>query len=540
MTNADTVYASPTSLYVATSGGWQRDDTSIHRFDLTGDADTAYRASGQVPGDLLNQFALSEYKGVLRAATTEGFSDNSQSHVTSLQARAGRLEKIGQVSGLGRGERIYAVRFIEDRGYVVTFRQVDPLYTLDLADPAHPRVRGELKILGYSAYLHPVGDHELLGIGQDASAEGVRQGTQLSLFDVDDPANPKLLHKVALGELTSSEAEYDHHAFLWWEPLRLAVVPVSDYEGGEPAQAIGFNVDRTKGIVETGRTRETADVLRTLVIGPRLFTLTDEGLHAYDLNDARARARFTSAFVEPGRKFRPSAGCVAAPMTFSRRLFTLAAATAATLALTAAPSMAIVGGSDAAAGEYPSVTEVIIANAFLCTGTLIAPNYVLTAGHCGSITGGTGVASPAAFPPQAIQVYIGSNKPGQGENVPVSSVTVEPKYLLNSGYDITLLKLSRNSTKTPTHVVGASGAGIWSAGTLEEIVGFGTTSEGGDTPDTLQKAKVPITTDAYCAERLRRLRRHLDGVRRLPAGRHRHLPGRLRRPDVRPRRQPAR
>ena len=293
MTDADTVYASTTSLYVATSGGWQSDDTSIHRFDLAGDADTVYRASGQVPGDLLNQFALSEYKGVLRAATTEGFSDDSQSHVTSLQARAGRLEKIGQVSGLGRGERIYAVRFIEDRGYVVTFRQVDPLYTLDLADPAHPRVRGELKILGYSAYLHPVGTHELLGIGQDASAEGVRQGTQLSLFDVDDPANPKLLHKVALGELTSSEAEYDHHAFLWWEPLRLAVVPVTDYEGGEPAQAIGFNVDRTKGIVETGRTRETADVLRTLVIGPRLFTLSDEGLHAYDLKTL-APGPFTS------------------------------------------------------------------------------------------------------------------------------------------------------------------------------------------------------------------------------------------------------
>ena len=113
-------------------------------------------------------------------------------------------------------------------------------------------MRGELKILGYSAYLHPVGDHELLGIGQDATAEGVRQGTQLSLFDVADPANPKLLHKVALGELTSSEAEYDHHAFLWWEPLRLAVVPVSDYEGGEPAQAIGFHVDRTTGIAEIG------------------------------------------------------------------------------------------------------------------------------------------------------------------------------------------------------------------------------------------------------------------------------------------------
>jgi uncharacterized secreted protein with C-terminal beta-propeller domain len=284
LTNADTVYASPTSVYVATSGGWLRDDTSIHRFDIAGPQRTDYRASGQVPGELLNQFSLSEYNGVLRAATTEGFDDDAESHVTALQTRAGRLEKIGQVSGLGRGERIYAVRFIGDRGYVVTFRQVDPLYTLDLADPAKPRVRGELKILGYSAYLHPVGDHELVGIGQDADAQGRQEGTQLSLFDVDDPANPRLLHKVKLGLETSSEAEYDHHAFLWWEPLRLAVVPVTDFDGDEPAQAIGFRVDRTAGIAEAGRTSEAADVLRTLVVGGRLFTLTGEGLHAYDLN----------------------------------------------------------------------------------------------------------------------------------------------------------------------------------------------------------------------------------------------------------------
>jgi uncharacterized secreted protein with C-terminal beta-propeller domain len=283
MTDADTVYGSPTSVYVATSGGWMRDDTSIHRFDIAGPQRTDYRASGQVPGDLLNQFAMSEHKGVLRAATTEGFSDDSQSHVTVLQTRSGRLEKIGQVSGLGRTERIYAVRFIGDRGYVVTFRQVDPLYTLDLSDPAKPRVRGELKILGYSAYLHPVGDHELLGIGQDADAQGVREGTQLSLFDVADPANPKLLHKVKLGELTSSEAEYDHHAFLWWEPLRLAFVPVSDYESGDPAQAIGFRVDSAKGIAAIGRTSETADVLRTIVIGSQLIAVTGDGLHAYDL-----------------------------------------------------------------------------------------------------------------------------------------------------------------------------------------------------------------------------------------------------------------
>ncbi|HYH89822.1 MAG TPA: serine protease [Solirubrobacteraceae bacterium] len=115
------------------------------------------------------------------------------------------------------------------------------------------------------------------------------------------------------------------------------------------------------------------------------------------------------------------------------------------------------------------------------------------------MTGGAGVASPAAWPPQAIDVYIGSNKSGQGELVPVQSVTMQPSYLLNAGYDISLLKLARNSSKAPTRVVGAAGASLWAAGTLEEIVGFGTTEEGGDTPDTLQKAKVPITTDAYCA-----------------------------------------
>jgi uncharacterized secreted protein with C-terminal beta-propeller domain len=145
-------------------------------------------------------------------------------------------------------------------------------------------VRGELKILGYSSYLHPVGEHELLGVGQDATPEGVRQGTQVSLFDVADPAAPRLLHRRALGVATSSDVEYDHHAFLWWAPSRLAVVPVSDYESDRPAQAFGFRVDRGAGINVAGSTSEEADVLRTLVVAGRLFTLTAAGLHAYDLD----------------------------------------------------------------------------------------------------------------------------------------------------------------------------------------------------------------------------------------------------------------
>ena len=182
-----------------------------------------------------------------------------------------------------------------------------------------------------------------------------------------------------------------------------------------------------------------------------------------------------------------------------RKLSAALAGAFTALALSASPSMAVVGGSNAGPNEFPSVSEVIIAKGFLCTGTLIAPDVVLSAGHCGSITGGAGVASPASYPPQLIDVYIGSNKPGQGERVPVSRVIAHPSYLLSDGYDISILKLSRASTKAPTPVSGAAEESLWAPSTMETIVGFGATEEGGDTPDTLQKAQVPITTDAYCA-----------------------------------------
>ena len=158
------------------------------------------------------------------------------------------------MGGLGRGERIFAVRFLGDKGYVVTFRQVDPLYTLDLSNPEKPTVRGELELLGFSSYLHPIGDDLLLGLGQDANEQGQTQGTQLSLFDVSDLSAPKRLHAKALGESTSSAAEYDHHAFLYWPPTKLTVVPVSAYRPEDSFNgAVGFDVDRDKGISELGR-----------------------------------------------------------------------------------------------------------------------------------------------------------------------------------------------------------------------------------------------------------------------------------------------
>ena len=181
-----------------------------------------------------------------------------------------------------------------------------------------------------------------------------------------------------------------------------------------------------------------------------------------------------------------------------KRLLLAVATASSALALNAAPSQAIVGGHDAAEGAYPSIAEVHLAKSFLCTGTLIAPDWVLTAGHCGSITG-SAVATPVSFPGPLIDVYIGSNKAGQGESVAVSEAIVSPSYLLTQGYDVTLLHLSSASTKTPTKIAGAGETASWAAGTTETIVGWGATSEGGDTPDTLQEAQVPVTTDATCA-----------------------------------------
>jgi trypsin len=185
-------------------------------------------------------------------------------------------------------------------------------------------------------------------------------------------------------------------------------------------------------------------------------------------------------------------------MTLLRRLLVATATACTSLALTAAPSLAIVGGHDAAPGAYPSIAEITFGSSFLCTGTLIAPDYVLTAGHCGSITGAA-IGTPAGWPAPLIDVRIGANRSGQGEKVPVSRVIVEPDYLATPGHDITLLQLASDSTKAPTKVAGANEGSLWAAGTMETIAGWGTTSEGGDTPDTLQEAQVPITSDATCA-----------------------------------------
>jgi hypothetical protein len=180
--------------------------------------------------------------------------------VTVLEERDGDLVEIGLVDGLGKGEQIFAVRFMGDVEYVVTFRQVDPLYTVDLSEPASPVVLGELKIPGFSTYLHPVGDGLLLGIGQDATDEGRTTGSQASLFDVSNLADPQRVDQIGFGENSYSAVDWDPKAFLFWAERDLAVIPVSAWnyneqtgEEGNSSTAVLVQINDDGSLTELGR-----------------------------------------------------------------------------------------------------------------------------------------------------------------------------------------------------------------------------------------------------------------------------------------------
>jgi Beta propeller domain len=308
--DGDTVYGTASSLYIASGNQWAepgpggiRQQTQIYRFDISQAGPPRFAASGVVPGYLVDQYALSEWNGYLRVATTSGLSwaaadgpspegaspppSSSAVYVLSLAGPA--MPIVGKVTGLGSGERIYSVRFLGPVGYVVTFRQTDPLYTVDLSDPVRPRVVGSVALTGYSAYLHPVSATELIGIGQSADKMGHVGGLQVSLFDVADLASPTRLATYALAG-TSSSAEFDPHAFLYWPSAGLIVVPLDGYaQSGDLVLRLSGSGLARVGLLQVPSPAQPA-IQRSLVIGTTLWTVASSGLMASDLGTLREEA----------------------------------------------------------------------------------------------------------------------------------------------------------------------------------------------------------------------------------------------------------
>ena len=301
--DGNTVYATTSSLYVASSpnclwcsGANGTATTDIHRFDITGTAKPTYVGSGSVRGSLLSQYSLSEYGGSLRIATTVGDSrGGGVSGVDVLDAQT--LKQTGSVSGLGKGERVYAVRFLGKLGYVVTYNQQDPLYVLDLSDPTTPRLVGSLEIPGFSSYLHDAGDGRLIGVGQDTRLvnEGGGQfahneGRMVQVFDVSNPSKPTRTAKVVLpGTGTPGDPSFDPHAFLYWPQTGLVVVPIANYDNGG---ALAVRLEN-RNLVQVGTVSnpsgganpQSSAIERSMIVDGSLWTFSQSGIRVSGLAD---------------------------------------------------------------------------------------------------------------------------------------------------------------------------------------------------------------------------------------------------------------
>ncbi|MBI2577663.1 MAG: beta-propeller domain-containing protein [Candidatus Wildermuthbacteria bacterium] len=236
-------------------------------------------ATGEIPGRPLNQFSLDEYKDYLRIATTVGNNFGWWGwNAWGISGRTGTesvndvyvldkdLKVVGLALGLGKGERIYSVRFIEDQGYVVTFRQIDPFYVLDLSNPKNPEVKGELKIPGFSSYLHPMAKDRILGVGQEDWK------VKLSLFDVSDPKNPREISKYILDEYWT-EVSSNHHAFLKDEKHTVFFLP-----GGKGGYVFSYKDDK----LSLAKAVSQDSVKRALYLNDYLYIIGDAGISVWD------------------------------------------------------------------------------------------------------------------------------------------------------------------------------------------------------------------------------------------------------------------
>ncbi|MGL5809203.1 MAG: beta-propeller domain-containing protein [Nocardioides sp.] len=263
-TDSTIAYTSSDHLVLATSPGsaccwtdWTRRDiapraegvTRLHAFAIDG-LTTSYAGSGEVEGQVADRWAIDEADGVIRIAVGATSATGNFNSVVTLRiadpAESDRaLTEIGRVDKLGVNEQIKSVRWFDDLAVLVTFRQIDPLYAVDLSDPASPKTLGELKLPGYSEYLHPIGSDRMLGIGIDATAQGVVRGAQAGLFDLTDPTTPRRVDAVGLGKQASPMAGQDPRQFTWLPDRRTALTVLTrGYSGAGMVAVLEVDGDR--------------------------------------------------------------------------------------------------------------------------------------------------------------------------------------------------------------------------------------------------------------------------------------------------------
>jgi uncharacterized secreted protein with C-terminal beta-propeller domain len=292
----------------------ERQKTVIHRIAI-GEGSIEYGAKGEVPGYLLNQFSMDEHNSNLRVATTSNYWTRQESvQYNNVYVLSPYMDIIGKKEGIAAKERIYSTRFLGDRLYMVTFRQIDPFFVIDLSNPSQPDILGELKIPGFSNYLHPYDEDHIIGVGQDTKENewgGVSTtGVKLALFDVSDVSSPRQLDQFVIGEQgTYSEALNDHKAFLFSKEKNLLVIPAREVLGKPYFDdnlryyrekvwqgAYVFSLDTDDGFQLRGKVTHAEDdeqqdywygsptaVRRSLYMDDMLYTVSDSRIMANDL-----------------------------------------------------------------------------------------------------------------------------------------------------------------------------------------------------------------------------------------------------------------
>ncbi|SOC10990.1 uncharacterized secreted protein with C-terminal beta-propeller domain [Ureibacillus xyleni] len=292
-------------------------DTDIYKFDIDG-TNVKLAGTTTIKGNLLNQFSMDEHNGYFRVAVTEGnnwgmVEQVSKNHLLIFNKK---MEKVGEVRDLAKGEKIYSVRFMGDKAYIVTFKQVDPLFVIDLEQPENPKVLGELKIPGFSNYLHPLDENHLIGFGYETesrvdsfSKEPIvtTTGMKISLFDVSDFSNPKEQDTVTIGGRgTYSDIQYNHKALFRNAALNYYGFPVTIYEAKGDYEiaykgtgALVYEITAEKGIQLKGNLIKNAQkgeqyedynsmITRLLYIDNTLYTISPKEVNSYDLQNFKA------------------------------------------------------------------------------------------------------------------------------------------------------------------------------------------------------------------------------------------------------------